>query len=279
MPNKYNLNISGKKIGFTPSEFASKKIITIEMDESWKKEPVVQISGKDDIQILYYYGRILIYKFNNINYFAVELNATNNSPIYFLFLVEVTTPEKSNSNSTSVGNIISNLDNTTTTKIELELDLNSMLINKTIKNSGNVYYVDKLTISYTFPTSNDVGKTLLPGALSSTESPDNWDEVKPSFVKEEIQWVLDCNSLGEDGKETADVTKEITSLKVFIYTLVFAATILAFVLFAYYLKWILVEKDLGIQGFLFRLFVIGILYDAYKYISESSSKSSSQTTI
>ncbi len=218
MPNKYNFKTMNLK--FNPTNGIKNNIIEIGIDEDYKKEPVMQITGANDTQLLYYYGKILIYKYNEVKFFVVELSSDKNPNMYIVFDITSgsTTPTD---NTTAIGNIMGGivdasgiLKNTESTISNV--DFNSMLKDKKITRGGNLFYVGKVTVSYPFPTTANAASGNLPEALKNLTAVPTWDEVNPGFSQEEIQWVLDCNLLGEDGDEKVSLASDKNAYKYFV---------------------------------------------------------------
>lgn len=213
MPNKYNLGAIN--IEFNPTTVKQNNMIVLEIGDSYKKEPVMQITGNNDIQLLYYYSRIFIYKLGSTNFFVIEMKCEKNPDMYFMFNVNVVVASSATHNNSTMGTLLTALNSTENKPTRIILELNSELKDQKIQRSGNIFYVKEINVSGAFPLVNAATVTFLPGELKEMSFiPTAGTDVQ--FVQEEIQWVLDCKHLGEDGKETADLAIDKSALKYFI---------------------------------------------------------------
>ena len=59
MSNKYNLGAIN--LAFNPIQVKQNNIIVIQIDDSYKKEPVLQMEDNVELKLLYYFDKIFIY--------------------------------------------------------------------------------------------------------------------------------------------------------------------------------------------------------------------------
>jgi len=199
MPNKYNFRPFN--IEFIPGKVkTSLNKVVLNIDNEQKKEPVMQIADENDTQILYYLDNILLYKINSINFFVICLTSDKNPETYIVFDVA---GGGSTHDGTSIAKIMAGLGNEATQnqKQTVSLDFNADMRSRTFLRTGNVFYAGNITTTRVFPTVSPVSPANLPAELKElTGVPIGADPMV--FVQEEIQWVLDCNQIGEYGKET-----------------------------------------------------------------------------
>lgn len=242
MPNKYDFKRMNLEIN--PTNAIKNNIIEIGIDGDYKKEPVMQITGANDTQLLYYFGKILIYKYNEVKFFVVELTSEKNPNMYIVF--DVTSGSKTpTDNNTGIGKLIRSF--SADKKSSIEMDLNNIIKTKLkngkkMKREGNVVYVDNITVSYSFPVTANINTTYLPESLkgfaSIPSSSEGFTSLQSNIegletfnaVQEEIQWLLDCNLLGENGEDKVSLASDKNA-----YTYFVSGISIAIVLFFIYI--------------------------------------------
>jgi hypothetical protein len=245
MPNKYNLGAIN--VEFNPTTIKQNNMIVLEIGDSYKKEPVIQIADNNDIQLLYYYGRIFIYMLGGNKFFVIEMTSEKSDEIYFMFDVEAGSKTPTHDNS-SIGRLLNALNGTENKSTTLGLELNSELKVKDqkIQRSGNIFYVKNIKVSGLFPLADAAKTTFLPPALKNmTSAPTEGTVVQ--FVQEEIQWVLDCQHESDYGRENTDLSGDKTAFTYFISGIAVCVGFLLVYLFIIYI-WPAISKKNSTGG-------------------------------
>lgn len=232
MSNKYNLGAIN--LAFNPIQVKQNNIIVIQIDDSYKKEPVLQMEDNVELKLLYYFDKIFIYMMGTVKYFVIELTCDKGPEIYIMFDIEVNTNTATDDN-TSVGKILQKFVNAENKTVNADgIIFNNEIRNKKVQRTGNVLYIGTITVSYMFPITQSAIVAFLPQTLKDiTSTPTAGQEVQ--LRPEEIQWVLECNQLSEDGKIKVDLSEDKTSIAYFVSgVFITFAVLLAYLFMVYY---------------------------------------------